>query len=356
MKIVVKVGTSSLLNKSGAPCKVRMKSLVGQVSNLKIKGHQVVLVSSGSVPFGKISSKGILREDYGKSLGERQVLSAVGQHRMLEAYSSLFGEKGITTCQLLLIKKDFDTRDSYLNISRLLRELLVLDELIPIANENDSVSTRKETVFSDNDELAGLIAAQINADKLVIISDCGGLYTEDPSLPSAKLIKVVDPKTSVSPKISASKSKSGTGGMATKIKVATEVAKLGIMTHISSLDEKSVLEKLVKGEDLGTKILPSSRRSAMKRWIALSAEKSKGEVVIDRRLLEIFSREVVSILPVGIVKCVGDFRKGDLVLVLDEKGKPVCVGMARYESEKVRSFMGLHNKPEFIHRDYLHVL
>lgn len=255
MRLVVKVGTRVLLNESLVPCRQRMEEISNQVVRLKKAGHQIVLVSSGSLRFGLVECGKLLGESYGSgSVEEKQVLCTLGQYRMLCVYSALFENKGMAPCQLLLTKRDLATRKNYLHISSLIDELFGLKNVIPIANENDCASMG-EMSFSDNDELASLLATQINADKLIMLTHCGGLYTGNPLSPSAKLVDVLDLGKDVVPEIPISKGETGTGGMASKLRAAVEVGKQGIVTHISPGGER-VLERILEGESLGTKILP----------------------------------------------------------------------------------------------------
>lgn len=164
MKVVIKVGTQSILANDGTPFEPIMRHLVEQIVALQKAGHYVVLVSSGAVGSGRKVARQYLGRQYGSSIGEKQVLAALGQHVLMNIYAVMFREHNLLTAQLLLTKQDFQTRQHYLNIARLLREILEHKNIIPIINENDSVAI-EELMFTDNDELAGLIAAQMNADK-----------------------------------------------------------------------------------------------------------------------------------------------------------------------------------------------
>ncbi|HEN4799848.1 TPA: glutamate 5-kinase, partial [Legionella pneumophila] len=168
MKIIIKVGTQSILSVDGSPIYYVLNNLVNQIIYLKNLGHQVILVSSGAVGSGRKIAKNSLGKTYGDTVGEKQLLASIGQPELMNLYSSLFKNENILVSQLLLTKQDFHTRQHYLNIARLLTELLKHQNIIPIVNENDSVAI-EELMFTDNDELAGLIAAQINADYLILL-------------------------------------------------------------------------------------------------------------------------------------------------------------------------------------------
>lgn len=355
MKIVIKVGTQSILSNEGIPFKSVIEHLVEQIAALQQAGHHVVLVSSGAVSSGRGLARQILGRQYGHSIGEKQVLASLGQHELMNIYASLFKEHGILPAQLLLTKQDFHTRLHYLNIARLLREILEHKNIVPIINENDSVSI-EELMFTDNDELAGLIAAQMNADKLIILSNIDGVYTGHPDEPHATLIPIINPQSDW-PTVSSLKSAQGRGGMISKLGTARKVSSLGITTHIANIDHPSVILRIIAAESLGTTILPSKKKSNIKRWIAYTSNKQMGAITINTGLFELLkeNQRVISILPVGIEACRGTFKKGDLVEVQTVDGQKIGVGLAKYGSDKLTEYLGQKNKPEFIHYDHLHL-
>ena len=355
MKIIVKVGTQSILSEDGTPLESVLANLVAQVVELRAGGHQVVLVSSGAVGSGRKVARQTLKREYGSTIGEKQLLASLGQHELMHVYTRLFQPYQILTSQLLLTKQDFHTRKHYLNISRLLHEILNQKNIIPIINENDSVAI-EELMFTDNDELAGLIAAQIGADKLIILSNVKGVYTGHPSDKDSKLLSVIDPEIGW-PKISSAKSTHGRGGMISKISTARKMSDLGITTHIASMNEESVLIKLIAGQNLGTTILSSKKKSNIKRWMAYNTAKASGSITINNCLYDILkeNKRVISILPVGIEACNGNFKKGDSVDIISPKCEKMGVGIAGYDAEKLQNLCGQKNKPAFIHYDYLHL-
>lgn len=355
MKIVIKVGTQSILSADGRPLESVMQTLVEQIVSLQNAGHQTILVSSGAVASGRKAARELLGREYGSSIGEKQLLAALGQPELVHLYTTMFKKHQMLAAQLLLTKNDFQTRQHYLNISRLLRELLHQPHIIPIINENDSVAI-EELMFTDNDELAGLIAAQINADKLIILSNVEGVFSGDPRCPSSKLIPVIGSDKDW-PEISSEKSTHGRGGMISKLGTARKMSKLGITTHIASMAEASVILRIMNSESLGTKILPSRKKSNIKRWIAYNSDKNTGSIVINPCLLTIIREKsrVLSILPVGIEKSSGAFKRGDLVEILCRDGNAIGVGIARYDSVKLNELIGQKDKPEFIHYDHLHI-
>jgi glutamate 5-kinase len=355
MKIVIKVGTQSILSSDGVPFEPVMQQLVEQIVGLQKAGHQVVLVSSGAVSSGRKVAKQSLGRQYGTSIAEKQVLASLGQHELMSIYATLFQQHHIVVSQLLLTKQDFQTRKHYLNISRVLRELLAHQQIIPIINENDSVAV-EELMFTDNDELAGLIAAQMNADKLIILTNVKGVYTGHPEEKDARLIDVIYSDKDW-PAISSQTSTHGRGGMSSKLNTAKKVGALGITTHIASIDEPMGIERIIAGEPLGTMIIPTKKKSNIKRWIAYNIEKQTGSISINTCLFDILkdNNRVLSILPVGIEACHGHFKKGDLIEILAPDGQKMGIGIARYDVVKLTEYLGQKGKPEFVHYNHLHI-
>ncbi|WP_133126862.1 glutamate 5-kinase [Legionella nagasakiensis] len=355
MKIVIKVGTQSILSNDGTLCEATMLELVKQIAFLQQSGHQVVLVSSGAVGSGRKVAEQFLSRRYGSSIGEKQVLASLGQPELMHLYARMFKSHHILASQLLLTKQDFQTRQHYLNIARLLRELLEHKNIIPIINENDSVAI-EELMFTDNDELAGLIAAQINADKLIILSIVEGVYLGHPDDVNAQLIKVIDPELRW-PDISSTKSTLGRGGMHTKLATAKKMSDLGITTHIAGIHQPSVIRRLIQDEPLGTTILPRKKKSNIKRWIAYNDDKQNGAIHVNSCLLTILQekKRIISILPIGIEQFTGIFKKGDLVEIRTLGNQKIGVGIARYDTNQLRDYLGKKDKPAFIHYDQLHL-
>jgi glutamate 5-kinase len=356
MNIVIKVGTQAILAADGTLQKNALSSLVRQIAALQKAGHHVALVSSGAVASGRRVAREGLGLEFGGSIGEKQVLASLGQHELMHAYAKKFRPYGLVAAQLLLTKQDFHTRQHYLNIARLLREILHRGNIIPVINENDSVAV-EELMFTDNDELAGLIAAQVNADKLIILTSVNGVYDGHPQDPGARLIPVINPEKDGWPEVSADKSALGRGGMTSKLGTARKMAALGITTHIAALREKNAIARIVAGEKIGTTILPLKQKSNLKKWMAFSSGGKGGVIRVNGPLFDILkeNRRAVSILPVGIKAFTGEFEKGDLIELAAPDGRKIGLGIARYGAEKLREYIGQKNKPEFIHYDHLHI-
>lgn len=355
MKVVIKVGTQSILSHDGTPFEPVIRHLVDQIASLQKEGHQIVLVSSGAVSSGRKVASQFLEKQYGSSIGEKQLLASLGQYELMHLYAGLFKTHKLLVSQLLLTKQDFHTRQHYLNIARLLREIVEHKNIIPIINENDSVAI-EELMFTDNDELAGLISSQIGADKLIILSNVEGVYNGHPEDPASQLISIIDPKQDW-PEVSMTKSAQGRGGMVSKLGTARHMSTLGITTHITSMNHDSVIKRLINGEQLGTTILPNARKSNIKKWMSYNKDKQNGTIFINDCLWSILkeNKQVVSVLPIGITRCQGHFKKGDLIEIIATDGTKVGIGIAKYDSVRLVDHLGQKDKPEFIHYDYLHI-
>jgi glutamate 5-kinase len=353
-KIVVKVGTQSILSHDGKPFLEVISHLVEQLVAMKRAGCQLVLVSSGAVSSGRRVAHEALGLQYGNSIAEKQLLASLGQYELMHLYASIFKKHKILVSQLLLTKQDFHTRQHYLNISRLLSELLLHQDIIPIVNENDSVAI-EELMFTDNDELAGLIAAQLNADKLIILSNIDGVFNKNPNEPDAELISMIDPKNPW-PDISSSKSTHGRGGMLSKLHTARKMSSLGIKTQIANIKEPSALLHLLEDKTIGTTILPGKKKSNLKRWMAYS-EETVGTITINACFSKILkeNKEITSILPIGIERFTGQFKRGDLIEIFSANHEKIGVGLAKYNANELMKYLQKPAKPAFIHYDHLYL-
>ncbi|MBA2655950.1 MAG: glutamate 5-kinase [Tatlockia sp.] len=355
MNIVIKVGTQSILTSDGSPVKSILTFLVEQIYDLKESGHNVILVSSGAVASGrKVANDKVQKLNF-NSVGGKQLLASLGQPKLMHIYSNLFKTRKILVSQLLLTKQDFLTRQHYLNIARLLHELLKHTNIVPIINENDSVAI-EELMFTDNDELAGLIAAQINADRLIILTNVDGVYTGHPDEAGSKLITVIDPNERW-PTISTSKSALGRGGMFSKLHTARKMAGLGINTTIANINQPKSIMDIINRKNIGTTILAKKKQSNIKRWIAYHADKKLGSIIINNNLMSLLreTNRILSILPIGIEKSAGEFQKGDLIDIYSLNNDRIGVGIAKYDSKKLVENLGEKDKPAFIHYDQLHI-
>lgn len=351
--VVVKVGTNVLTRPDGLPDMTSISSLVDQIAALKKLGLSVVLVSSGAVGAGR--SLLPLGEQTNKVV-RRQVLSAIGQVRLMEIYRQLFLNYGLFCAQVLATKEDFRDRRHYLNMKNCF-QALIRDQVVPVVNENDVISVT-ELMFTDNDELAGLVAAMINAEALIILSSVDGVMDGAPDDPKSQLIPAIDP---VDPKweqyILPSRSSFGRGGMHTKFRIAGKAAGVGIATYIANGRRPDILTDLIHGRPVGTLFQPKVKVSGFKKWIAYNESAQKGTVRINAGAAEALRspERVTSLLPVGIEAVKGTFDKGDIIRILNEEEEVIGWGIAQYGAEKARQFMGVKGKKALVHYDYLFV-
>lgn len=351
--IVVKVGTNVLTRPDGLLDHTNISHLVDQIAALKNQGVQVILVSSGAVGAGKSlmpATKGLSK------VVQRQVFSAVGQVRLMETYRQLFYNYNLFCAQLLVTKEDFRDRSHYLNMKQCFHALL-RDDIIPIVNENDVVAV-SELMFTDNDELAGLVASMINADALVILSSVDGLLDGHPEDPKSKVIANIDPaQKKWQNYILPSRSSFGRGGMTTKYRIAQKAAKVGIATYIANGRRSDILINILANDFIGTRFNPKPVVSNLKKWIAYNELEKKGRVLINAGAEEAICSpdKVSSLLLVGITAIEGDFQKGDLVLIVNEKETQIGVGIAQYSAVYAKQHLGQKGKKPLIHYDYMYV-
>lgn len=365
MRIVIKLGTSTLTAGTNHISPPVLIDMARQVQVLQKAGHQVIVVSSGAMAAG--------REKLGfpqlpKAMPAKQMLSAIGQPRLMSLYEQLFGFYDLTVAQVLLTRAELSSRRAYLNARNTL--LALLDHnVIPVVNENDTIAT-EEIRVGDNDNLSALVANLIDADWLILLTDQPGLFTADPrTSPDSKLVEEV--ATAEIPerlwKAAGGKgTKLGTGGMVTKLQAADLARRCGTTCLIANGSEPDVLVRLVNGEKLGTRFLPvASSVESRKRYI-LSARRAPGFLGVDEGAAKAL-RQGGSLLPVGLVTVSGAFERGDTVRVLDPSEKEIARGIVNYpsrdlsqlvrrRSEEIESILGYNFGDEIIHRSNLVVL
>ena len=367
-RIAVKVGSNVLTRRDGTLDVTRMSALVDQIAELHKAGKEIILISSGAVASGRSEVHSNKKLD---SVDQRQLYSAVGQAKLINRYYELFREHGIPVGQVLTMKESFGTRRHYLNQKNCMTVMLE-NGVIPIVNENDTISV-SELMFTDNDELSGLIASMMDAQALIILSNIDGIYNGSPTNPEAKVIAEIAPGEDLSNYIQTSKSSFGRGGMLTKTCIARKVADEGIIVIIANGKRENILVDLVSCEEKRaaqnasytpcqqalpyTRFTPSSTAvSSVKKWIAHSEGFAKGELHLNEQASQILQGEkAVSILPIGIVNIKGEFEKDDIVRIVDATGRGIGVGKANCDSTEAREGMGQHGKRPVVHYDYLYI-
>ena len=353
-RIAVKIGSNVLARKDGTPDVTRLSALVDQIAELHKAGVEVILISSGAVASGRSEIKPSKKLD---SVDQRQLFSAVGQAKLINRYYELFREYGITVWQARTTKESFATRRHYLN-QRNCMMVMLENGVIPIVNENDTISVT-ELMFTDNDELSGMIASMMDMQALIILSNIDGVYDGSPSAPGARVIREVEQGKDLSDYIRAEKSGFGRGGMLTKTTIARKVADEGITVIIANGKKDNILVDLLQHpeETVCTRFVPATDGvSSVKKWIAHSEGFAKGELHLNEPAVKVLKgNKAVSLLPVGIVAIEGEFEKDDIVKIIDHRGKQIGVGRVGFDSEEARLLMGQHGQKPVVHYDYLYL-
>lgn len=358
---VVKIGTSLLTSVDQGLDQQAIDNWVGQIAELKKSGIEFVLVSSGSI------GEGVRRLGWRhrpREVHQLQAAAAVGQMGLVQAYESSFKHFGIVTAQVLLTHADLANRERYLNARSTLRTLIKMG-VVPITNENDTV-VNDEIRFGDNDTLAALVANLIDADQLVLLTDQQGLFSADPRLhENSTLIanaNVTDPR--LLEVAGGSIGDLGRGGMQTKIKAAKLAARSGTSTYIASGRMPAVLTDFAAGQPSGTVIAADVPRVlARKRWLA-GQLKPGGRLVLDNGAVVSLCKHGRSLLPVGVAASQGNYKRGDLVVCVDQAGIEVARGLVNFSATEVmllkgrsssdqQQLLGYRGDDELIHRDNL---
>jgi len=351
-RIIIKIGSNVFTQKDGLPDLKRIGHLVDQVARIKKQGKDVVLVSSGAVASGRSLMNVSERYD---AIAARQLLASIGQVKLINTYSNLFEQFNILCSQVLVTKEDFRDRLHYLNMKNCL-EILLQHEVIPVVNENDVVSIT-ELMFTDNDELAGLIASMLNAQALIVLTNVDGVYNANPESEGAELIEEVSgPAVDFSAFISSGRSQFGRGGMITKSTMAQKIAQLGIAVHIANGTRENILIDVLDDKVPHTRFLPNKTASGKKKWIAHSEHSATGAVQVNEGAkAALTSSKASSLLPVGVTLIIADFKKGDIIKLIDENDKLIGLGIAEYGSDKAKESIGKKNQKPLVHYDYLYL-
>jgi glutamate 5-kinase len=358
-RVVIKVGSTLLVDKNSGDLNLTwLESLASDVSSLKSRGIDVVLVSSGSIALGR-GSLGL--QDAELSLENSQASAAVGQIRLARAYEEVLAPFSVKTAQILVTLEDSANRRRYLNTRATMERLLTFG-VVPIVNENDTVAT-DEIRFGDNDRLAAQIAATVSADNLILLSDVDGLYSSNPSTnPDAKRLDVIK---EITPEIEemAGEGVSGIskGGMITKLMAARTATQAGCAMVITKGDVPNPITELENGANC-TWFKPNvDPQTARKRWI--SSQKSVGKLIIDQGAVTALI-DGKSLLPIGVISIEGNFSRGDVVSIYSTNGRELAKGICAYpaveakliigqNSNEIETILGYAGRAAVIHRDDL---
>jgi len=361
MRVVVKVGTSSLTHGDGSLNATMFESLAAQISELVKSDHEVVLVTSGAVAAG-VAALGMAERP--ADIGTLQALAAIGQSRLMEWYNTVFAPYGIVTGQVLLVPHDFGDRRQYLHARQTLVRLLEL-KVVPIINENDAIAN-DEIRFGDNDRIAALVAHSIAADVLVLLTDQEGLYNKDPRQHAgARLIPMVSPDDDLlSVAAGSAGTARGSGGMASKLSAARIASWSGIRTVIARASRDNVVVDAVKATPgVGTSFLGRDRNlSARRLWIAFAAQ-AEGVVTIDSGAVGAIESRGTSLLSPGVTAVEGTFEAGAVIDIVDAAGQVVARGSSAMSSSELSGIRGKRTAdlPDgasalVVHRDEMVVL
>lgn len=340
-RLVVKIGTSTLIHKSGDLNLRRIDQLARVLADLKNHGMEIVLVSSGAIGVGKGKMPELAKRSL--SLSEKQALAAVGQGALMHIYEKSFSEYGQVVAQVLITRLDLDDRVRFINARNTITELLKLG-VIPIINENDTVSS-EEIQFGDNDTLAALVAVLINADGAILLTDIDGLYDNNPKdhEDAEKISIVTKIDDTIREMAGSAGSAVGTGGMTTKISAAEITMGAGIPMLIALGEDPSLLYDVIDGKQVGTLFLPDTKQMHSRdSWLRYGT-KPKGSVVIDDGAEKALLEGGKSLLPIGVVDAMGIFYAGDIVYIKNSRNIVLGKGISNFEKNDILKIRGLHS-------------
>lgn len=346
------MGSNVITQSDGSLNDSRILRLVEDIAILYKQGIDVILITSGAVAAGR-SEVSISRKT--NVIAAKQVWAAIGQVKLMSSYQFLFGKYGIQAGQLLATKESFRDRLHYLNMKNCISAMLE-NKVLPIVNENDTISVN-ELMFTDNDELSGLISSMMDCDTLMILSNVDGVYNGIPGDKDTQLISVIDEDSEdIDQYISSVKSGFGRGGMLTKCSIARKIASQGIDVFIANGTRDAIITDIVREKDVPFThfVASSEHETGVKKWLSHSDTFAKGAVIINKGAKEaLFSEKATSLLMIGIVKVQGFFKKGDIVRILDEAGNNIGLGKSQFDSKKTEQNIGEKINKPFIHYDFL---
>lgn len=360
---VAKIGSNSLVDEQGRLDEAFLARLAGQIACAVRDGWRPVIVTSGAV------AGGVARLKLGErppGLPERQALAAIGQIGLVHLWERALAAEGLCAAQLLLTHGDFSDRERNQNLMATVRALFAFGA-VPVINENDPIATQELTV-GDNDHLSALVASQLGAEVLVLLTDIDGVYDADPrSNPAAKRLREIPLVSAAVLAAAGGAGARGRGGMRSKIEGARLAAASGVATVIAAARERDVLTRALSGGDVGTRVLARGERvDARRRWLAV-ARRVKGRIHVDAGAVKALTQRGTSLLPAGIVRVDGAFGVGDTVAIVDPDGLEIARGLASISGDELARVAGKrsdaaatvlgHALPKAaVHRDDLLVL
>jgi glutamate 5-kinase len=341
-RIVIKIGSSTLTGGTKKISMPHIANLVAQIAHLHDDGHLIVLVSSGAVAAGR---EVLNYPELPGFIPVKQMLSAIGQPRLMAIYTQLFGIYSKTVAQVLLTRSDISHRQRYLNARNTL-DALLMQGIIPVINENDTVAT-DEIRVGDNDNLSAMVSNLIEANTLILLTDQSGLLTADPHVDKdARLIPEVSEPVIPDWIWQAAGNLSnglGTGGMLSKLQAADLARHSGCKVVITSGTQPDVLQKVITGKAIGTYFTATVNNLESRKRFILAGPKPAGKLFVDPGAAKAMIDGKSSLLPVGVVRVEGHFKRGETVKIVDTDGKEIAVGIAGYESASMEKLCGRHS-------------
>lgn len=347
-RVVIKIGSSVIATYKMKPRVAHLRSLVQQISSVRKKNIEVVLVSSGAIVLGMGELKQKKRP---KDLASLQAIAAVGQTVLMRKYNDLFNKYKMKSGQILLTWDDFDNRKRYNNARNTFKAMLEQD-IVPIVNENDTIST-DEIKFGDNDRLSAMVASLIEADLLLILSDVEGLY--DLNRDDKKLFQEIKEITGEIEGVAGGTSNKevSKGGMTAKLQAVKIATQSKIPCVIANGETENVLLRILKGERIGTLFIERKEKLlARKHWISFGA-KPKGSLTVDHGAKTALLKGGKSLLLPGIVSWEGHFKKDDVVVIFDQKHNEIARGVVNYSFSELEKMDERRGKQEAVHCDDL---
>jgi glutamate 5-kinase len=336
-RVIVKLGTSTLTAGTARLNRQRMLEIVQQVAQLQQAGYEMILVSSGSQAAGR---ERLDFPELSRTVPAKQMLAAVGQSHLMRIYSDLFDIFQLIVAQVLLTRDDLSQRIRYLNARDTL-QTLIERQIIPIINENDTVAT-EEIRVGDNDNLSAMVASAIEGDLLILLTDQPGLFTADPrKFANAQKIDLISAITEETFALAGGAgSREGTGGMITKLQAAQTATRSGVATIIAQGNEPNVIQRIMAGENLGTRFeATGTHLESRKRW--LLTDRTQGAVHIDAGALRALrAKDGASLLPVGITAVRGNFERSATLAIHDPNGTVIAHGLSSYTSDELSQIKG----------------
>src|SRR5713101_7104529 len=352
-RVVVKVGTTTVTGSEGELCTERIEPIAGSIARLMKAGRQVVLVSSGAIGLGRSLLQ--LHPSRLHDLVTKQACAAVGQSLLMDAYKSLFATWGVKVAQVLLTEEYFSNWRRYSNLRHTIEKLFGFG-VLPIVNENDTVSTRElefvatgsqTTAFGDNDRLAALVMSGLEAEALVLLTNVDGLLARRPAGkdgrsnndPLSEIIPIVSEVTDELKNFATGPSASGRGGMVTKLEAAEIAMNCGGTAVIVNGHSPNILDRVFAGDRVGTAFLPSKRIRGKRRWIAYAAE-VRGRIVVDVGAEQAITQRKASLLASGVVSIDGHFASMDVISIVGRDGREFARGLANCASHDTEALLG----------------